>query len=256
MKKQTILPILALLMLGFSQITFAQISIGVRGGISLNNFKVDPLEEGEPDPESVVGFQVAIPVEIALGDMFAIQPEVIYATHGAKQEDSNVSTEGGFTSTSDFKSETSISALEIPILAKVKFGSESLKFHVLAGPSFGFGLGGNSTIVGNVRVTDPNGGIFFEQSIDDEFDAKFVGNDYDPSDVSDEEFAVSKTNLNLHMGAGVSFKVGPANLFLDARYMLGLSDLSPEAEGQAKEDGVTIKSNRIGVSLGVMFPLN
>ena len=88
MKKQTFFQLaFVLLTLGYYQISYAQISVGVRGGVSLNNLKVEPLEEGEPEPQSVIGFQVAIPVEIAIGDMFAVQPEIMYGSHGAKQEE-------------------------------------------------------------------------------------------------------------------------------------------------------------------------
>lgn len=60
----------------------------------LNNLDIDPLQEGEPKPDTKIGFQVAVPIEISLGDMFAIQPEIMYGSHGAKQEDNSTSTEG------------------------------------------------------------------------------------------------------------------------------------------------------------------
>lgn len=54
MTKQPILSLFfALLLLGLGQNTLAQISIGVRGGLLINNMKVDPLEDDEPDPESI-----------------------------------------------------------------------------------------------------------------------------------------------------------------------------------------------------------
>ncbi|MDO8368813.1 MAG: porin family protein, partial [Saprospiraceae bacterium] len=180
MKKQTIYSlVVALLLFGFGQIAFAQISVGVRAGLSLNNFKIDPLEDGEPEPEMKVGFQVAVPIEIALGSMFAIQPELIYATHGAKQEGSNTQIEGGFTSVSSIKSDATINTLEIPVLGKLKFGSESTKLYVLAGPSFGFGLSGEYDFEGTLKTTDPLGTVIFDESSDGILDAKFVKDGYD-----------------------------------------------------------------------------
>jgi hypothetical protein len=257
MKKQLIFPVVLLAAFAaLPELMNAQISVGIRGGLSINNLKVDPLQDGEPEPESVTGFQIAIPMEIAIGEMFAIQPEVIYATHGARQELSSTSNEGGFISTTNYKAEINISALEIPVLAKAKFGSENLKFHVLAGPSFGLGLSGKGNVEGSARVTDPLGNVLFDESLDSESTAKFTGNDYDAADVDDDEFAVSRTNLNLHVGAGLSFKIGAPSLFVEGRYMLGLSDLSPEAKDTNKDDAVTTKSNRIGINVGLMFPLN
>ncbi|MFN0035387.1 MAG: outer membrane beta-barrel protein [Saprospiraceae bacterium] len=156
----------------------------------------------------------------------------------------------------DIKADYEVTSLEIPVLGKVKFGSESLKFYALVGPSFGFGTGGKIKSEGSIVVRDDMGGLLFETPLDAEAKAKFVKNGYDLGDVNDDEFAASKTNFNLHLGAGLGFDLGGASLFLDARYILGLSDLSPEPKDTAKEDEVTIKSRRIGVSVGVMFPLN
>lgn len=257
MKKQAIFQLFfAFLALGSYQISYAQISIGARAGILINNLDIDPLEDGEPKPESKIGFQVAVPVEIAIGDIFAVQPEIMFGSHGAKQKGSDTSTEGGFTSVSEFESDVQINALEIPVLAKARFGPESIKFNVFAGPSFGFGISGEGKVKSSVKVTDPTGAVIFDESADETLDAKFVKNDYDSADVDENEIAISKTNLNLHMGAGVSIMLGKASLFLDARYILGLSDLSPEEDGTSKEDEVTVKSNRIGISVGVLFPLN
>ena len=257
MKKQTIFQcFLVLLTAGFCQIAVAQISVGVRGGISLNNLDQEPLEDGEPKPESAVSYQFAVPIEIAFGDLFAVQPEIMYATHGAKQEVTNTVTTLGLTNTSSYKADHSISALEIPVLAKVKFGTESLKFHVLVGPSFGFGLNGKSVVKSNYRIVDANGNVFTEGSSDYDLKAKFVKDGYDAADVSIEEIPVAKTNFNLHAGAGLGFDLGGPTVFLDARYILGLSDLAPDSDGTTKDNETTTKSNRIAVSLGVMFPLN
>ena len=257
MIKQTFFSLIfGLLVLGSYQNAFAQISVGIRGGVLLTNLDIDPLQEGEPKPENITGYQVAIPVEIGIVDIFAIQAEIMYGSHGARQEGSSTVTQSGFTTVTDYKLRSRINTLEIPVLAKLRFGDDALKFHVLAGPSFGFGINGKFKQEGSVLATAPDGTILLDQNLNEEYNAKFVKENYNGSEVADEEIAVTKTNLNLHMGAGISFDLGGTALFLDARYMLGLSDLSPEEDGTPKENETTAKSRRIGVSVGVMFPLN
>ncbi|MFN0176328.1 MAG: hypothetical protein ACKVU0_16915 [Saprospiraceae bacterium] len=76
MKNQTFFQLFfTLLVLGFYQTTNAQISIGVRGGMLINNMDLDISDLDEDyDDENVLGTQFAVPIEIAISDMFAIQP--------------------------------------------------------------------------------------------------------------------------------------------------------------------------------------
>lgn len=258
MKKQPFLSfVIALFVFGAAPMAHAQISLGIRGGISLNNLAIDPLIAGESDPEMILGYQFAVPVEIAIGKVFAVQPEIMFGSHGAERFLKSSFVLGGLTSVTEINNEYRVNTLEIPILAKLKFGSESVKVHVLAGPSFGFGLSGKSKVTGQNTITSSNGVILEQQNSNETYTAKFVQDGYDISEVNQEdEFAVTTTNLSLHLGAGLGFSVGRATLFLDARYMLGLSDVAPEYEGQDKTTAVEMKSNRIGLSAGLMFPLN
>lgn len=257
MTKQPILSLFfALLVLGLGQNALAQISVGVRGGLLINNMKVDPLEDGEPEPESITGFQAAIPVEIAFGNMFAVQPEIMFGSHGFKQNLEDNGTENGITYSTKASTKLLYNALEIPVLGKVKFGPENLKIFVLAGPSFGFGLGGEAKVDYSSRAVLADGTVLFEDSGKETLKVKFVKDGYDESDLDEDELGLSKTNLNLHLGAGVSFALGPVNLFVDGRYILGLSDHIPDYKDAPKDDQYEGKSNRIGISAGVMFPLN
>ena len=257
MKKQALtlvfhgLLFLLVLQNGFSQ----SISVGVRAGALLNNVSLDP-EDSDVNPKMLFAPQIAVPIEIAFGDMFAVQPEIMYGSHGYKVEESETTTEGTVTIRSKIDGKLKANTLEIPLLAKVKFGTELLKFHVLAGPSIGFGLSGEAEATGNIVATEnTTGEVVFEEEFSEKGDLKFVGNDYDPNDVNDDQLPFAKTNINAHLGAGVNLKLGSATLFFDARYILGLSDLSPKAEGESDDDHTKTKGNRIGLSVGVLFPL-
>ena len=254
MKKQRnfflLLPFIGLC---FSQSSHAQISIGLRSGFLLTSIDKSPLSEGEPAPDIIAGFQVALPVEIALGEIFAIQPEIMFGSHGGVQKDKNAGTLFGVTITETSTIKYQVSALEIPLLAKAKFGSETLQFHVLAGPSFGFGLNGKYVDDRTFVTTAANGDLLDERSTNVDLKAKFLKEGYQTSELDSDEFAVTPTNFNLHFGAGMGVNLGGPLLFLDARYILGLNDLRPEAVGD--NTNLEYKSKRIGVSVGVMFPI-
>lgn len=75
------------------------ISIGARGGILLANMEITPREPEDPDYKNVIVPQGALFVEIGIGNMFAIQPEIMYGTHGTKFKDSRTTNELGYTTT-------------------------------------------------------------------------------------------------------------------------------------------------------------
>ncbi len=257
MKKQALTLVFhGLLLLLVLQNGFAQsISVGVRAGALLNNVSLDP-EDSDVNPKMLFAPQIAVPIEIAFGDMFAVQPEIMYGSHGFKLDESETFTEGTVTFRTKTEGKLKANILEIPVLAKAKFGTELLKFHVLAGPSVGFGLSGESEATGSAVATDnTTGEVVFEEDFSEKGDLKFVGNDYDPDDLADDESPFAKTNINAHLGAGVNLQLGSATLFFDARYILGLSDLSPKAEGEPDDEHTKVKGNRIGLSVGVLFPL-
>ncbi|MDX1912541.1 MAG: porin family protein, partial [Saprospiraceae bacterium] len=120
---------------------FSQISIGVRGGLLINNLAIDPLQNGEGTPEAVTGFQFAVPIEIGIGEIFAVQPEIMFGSHGVKRQANDSGTLLGVTTTVNVSSKGFVNALEVPVLGKAKFGTETFRFFVLAGPSMGFGIG-------------------------------------------------------------------------------------------------------------------
>lgn len=231
----------------------AQVSIGVRGGLLFNNFDKKPLGENEPKPERKTAYQLAIPIEIGFGGFFALQPEIMYGSHGGIQQDRNTVVDGIFTYITEFKADYTINTLEIPLLAKAKIGSETFKFYFLAGPSFGFGLNGKSDVHTYAQASSILG--TFEQTTDETFTAKFVEDGYDPPTVREKEFPVAKTNLNLHLGTGVVLDFGNLSIFADARYLMGLSDFTPDARDTPEADKITTRSRRVGLSVGLMVPL-
>jgi hypothetical protein len=107
---------------------------------------------------------------------------------------------------------STINYLEIPVLLKYKSNSERIGFFGQAGPALGFALSGKTT------VGDESASIDFEED------------------------GLRRTDLGFHLGAGVSF----GKFLVDARYMLGVANLSDAEEGTTRNRGFML-------SLGFMF---
>lgn len=106
----------------------AQMRAGVKGGLNVSNLYVDDVS----DENARYGFNLGFYGQVFSSDVFAIQPELLFSTKGAKEE------YGGalFDQTIKFN----LSYLDLPVLAVFKLG-ESAEIHV--GPYVSYLLGAN-----------------------------------------------------------------------------------------------------------------
>ncbi|HRE50037.1 MAG TPA: porin family protein [Flavitalea sp.] len=122
MKKLLLIPAIL-----FSLGLFAQkFQLGLKAGANVSNFSGGDF--GNIDKKALVGFHGGGFVSFLLGDNFAIQPEVLFSSQGAKLK--NAGNEENF----------KVSYLNIPILAKYRFNGG---FYLEAGPQIGFKVGEN-----------------------------------------------------------------------------------------------------------------
>lgn len=216
---------LALVLLFTAYSVNAQLGIGVRAGINFSNISSNAVTQGF-EPESVVGTAFAIPIEIRMSEKFAIQPEILYHTKGSTSKASLL----GVT----FSSKTELNYIEIPVLAKAQLGSDVFGLNFLLGPSIAYAMSGKIT----------TSGLGLSGSVD-----VFDEND-------DKEFYVSRTDFNLQAGLSPYLNLGDhLSVFLDARYILGLTDITEE-ENIATipvEDYLEQKNRVVQVSLGALF---
>jgi len=178
----------------------AQLSIGPRAAVNFSNVAVDSDEEDNPG--NLLGFAFGGAVEIGVSEKFSIQQELLFSQSGfIIEDDFELAGEPVDLSIKYFY-------LQIPLLAKLKFGSGPAVFNVFAGPHVGFGLG--DIIIQTEVMGEKNSGT---QSWDDTGYKRF-------------DFGVTG-------GVGVSFAVGRGNLGIDLRYQLGLSNLSDDGDGKS-----------------------
>ncbi|MEN2414851.1 porin family protein [Flavobacterium mesophilum] len=125
--KKIILSAVAVMAFGFANAQ--EVKYGVKGGLNLSNFSGDT--EGV-NLKSKAGFNVGGFVEIKLSDKFAIQPELLYSTQGAKADNQQEEI-GDVIYTADVC--FNLSYINVPVMFKYYVAD---KFNVEAGPQIGF----------------------------------------------------------------------------------------------------------------------
>ena len=142
MKKIQNVFIIAVLLFS-AHFSFAQISIGAKAGVYTSFIDVTEAAEGlTQNVEGLTTPTFGLVAEIGLGENFAFQPELLYTTKGFKVSEGLNLNLGDFPIPADVTARTKINYLELPLLAKYKFGNEGLKFNVTAGPVLSYAMNG------------------------------------------------------------------------------------------------------------------
>jgi hypothetical protein len=161
------------------------IKLGVKGGVNI-------ADVGGSDvsvlgtTETKAGLIAGAFAEFMIGNMFAIQPEVLYSQKGTKVTEQGV--EGKF----------KLDYVEVPLLLKVNIPIEGSKVHphVYAGPAV--------ALKASCKIEASGGGA--SASVDCE----------------DAGAEITSTDFGVAFGGGVSVDVGGAEVGIDVRYTLGL----------------------------------
>ncbi len=206
--------------------TTASAQISFKAGVNIATI----AEEGKDvtrkdiDNKSVLGAILGITAEIPVADVFYIQPELLFSQSGG----SNSYTVG----TAYTKSTYKINYLELPVLAKLKFGNKDesgVGIHVAAGPWLGYALKGHSstkTTVGEM--------VIFEQDRDYSFD--------------DQDNA-ERVNYGLIAAAGLSF----GHMVLDLRYNFGLNNLLDKDANNGNDSKPVLQTRGVALTVGYRF---
>ncbi len=134
--------IFVLLTVTISSGAFAQLSWGLKGGVSSNNFTMDPLtitsatQVLKAAEEAAWGFHGGLFVRVSMLG-FMIQPEVLFATaeNNILVEDAGIET---------IKSQK-FNKIDIPIMLGIKLGPARL----MAGPAASIMISSTSDLIGN-----------------------------------------------------------------------------------------------------------
>jgi hypothetical protein len=204
----------------------AQTWLGLKGGLNLATFNGDDAE----GLESLAGLTGGAALLLQLSPSFALQPEVVYTTKGAKGEGGGMSLE------------LKTSYLEIPVLFKFTPQLEGSTVHpaLYAGPAIAFNLDATA----EATINDVGGSV----------------------DIANAK----SSDLGLVLGGGMDvISTGGGRFMVDVRYTLGMSEAfddtdpwdigEPPAELPLSDpdtgEAYALKHGVLSLTVGYGFPL-
>ncbi|MEZ0538270.1 porin family protein [Fibrella arboris] len=211
-----------------SSSSFAQVQVGVRGGVNWGTVSEPSLMKNLPvQPELSPGPAAAIFLDVPITDRVSFRPEVGYVQKGF------VLREG---------TSLDLGIIDIPIGARMAYQTQSVqtgllfKANLTDGPVQPYIFGGPAvgyTFDGRIRTRAT--ALFTTKNMDVDLD---FGNTLNPWDIS----AVG--------GLGLSADTGTGKFFVEARYDYGLT-----RQLQVPLVNLPVRNRSVGVSLGYAFTL-
>lgn len=220
----------ALLLITLTSINAQQVSFGVKGGVNFSNINATrAIDQLTPDFSDIIALNFGGVAEIAFNDQFAVQAELLFQQKGFGVQQGvdvnlfNIPLPLGVTA------ETRINYLDIPLLAKVKFGNEQFNGFLTAGPTFGYATGGRLLTKANVIL-----------------DLTLVNTPINLDAINFKRFEVGGA-----VGGGLSFDSDFGELFIEARYNHGFTELYDIPLVNER-----LRNRNISLSAGVLIPIN
>jgi len=235
MKKFLIL--FTILLFAFSSI--GQWSVGGRAGLNLATLTGKYYED-----DSKSGW-IATPVFGAVGnyeytDMISFNPELLFLTIGSKTE---YSYEGERSSLSEYEHKLTerYYYIQMPLLVRFTFGSGGILFYGIAGPYFGYKIGGKYKLEENGNTTE--GKLRFNEDKLEENDWLFD---------SDHE---RRFDFGMYIGGGATRELGPGRIEADLRLGIGFLDHNKFESKEDKPDGYkSFRTMNICLTIAYMYP--
>jgi len=212
------------LLLFFTYTLQAQVSLGGKAGVHLGNWKTELLLEDGEKLNSNTAFQAGFIANFGISERLSFQTELYYIQKGTRIKGED------FFSNIEVISKIVLNYLELPLLLKVQFNNseDGPEFYGLAGPSIGYARSGKIISEGVIN------GEKTKETIDIEFD---------------DNDGVRRTDFSLAIGAGANIPTGPGKVFVDLRYLLGISNLNKDGEDSS------VKNRGIGLAIGYLIPI-
>lgn len=200
--------------------SFSQITLIPKLGVSMSraSFSSDFVRFNEV--QNKFGFIGGVGLAIYASNRFDFQPEILFYQKGWK--------DGGSSSSGSGEESFTVNFLEIPILAKLKFGP----FYINAGPSIAFALSGYY----KYHWTNGSSQIFENKKIT--FGSPYPGDIYNMNGI----------DFGLQFGAGVFIA---RHVIVDLRYGWGLNNIY----GAYSPTGQDSKSRFRSLQLTIGTPL-
>jgi len=244
---------LGLLLAAAGTLTAAQVLIGAHGGLSIPDIRGSATDIFSKGFTSRQGPFFGIFTDIGLAPHFSLVVELNYTSQGGKRngwqpitslpaELAPLFPDPNQPPYANFKNETILDYVEIPVMGRLTFGNK-IRFFVNAGPYAGY-------LVRAKAVTSGTSALYFDEThtipviIPPDTEPLTIPLDAD-TDVKD---SLKRWNFGLAGGAGVLFPAGPGNLILEAHFQLGLSTIQRDVATSGKS-----QTGAVVISLGYEF---
>jgi hypothetical protein len=190
--------------------------VGVKGGLNISNFNYSSVTYS-PDLSYRNNFILGGFLNVKLVGPFSIQPEIFYSTTGAEYSGplGDLTKEFGVNigNIGSINISYRISYLEIPVLGRIDFDMEVVSPYIFAGP-------------------------YYRKKLSEK--VKF---DYEGMGFTVEPEIFNESDMGITAGAGMEVELVFAMVLVEARYSLGMQDISIGTE--------TIKNQVISVMVGI-----
>jgi hypothetical protein len=230
----------------------ADFDLGVHAGISIPNLMGSQTNVFTKDFASRQGPYFGLTANVPLAGRFSLAVDLNYVSQGGLRkgiqpitmDTSELPVPPGTLIFADFRNETVLDYLELPVMARITFG-DKLRFFLDLGPYAGY-------LVRGKALTEGVSALYLDEArtmpitLPPDYVEPLVVDLTATTDVKDSVHAI---NVGLAGGGGLIMPVGPGNLILEARFQLGLTNLQKDSENGKTQTGAVI------VSLGYMLPV-
>jgi hypothetical protein len=213
----------------YSEALRAQVAVGARVGYNLNTvYTTNGLGAVAPNFLSLDEASVGVVLEIPVAGSFSVQPELAYTTRGFGLKQGLDTEVLGVALPLEARAETRIRYLEMPVLAKYKFGQDALQAYLAAGPTLSYASAGQV----------------------DAYATALIELDLGTTNVDLEAVNYERWDVGATLGVGLQYDFGPVSTFVDARYYRGFSELYdiPLVNERVRNRGY-------GFNIGFMVPV-
>ncbi|MBO0937225.1 PorT family protein [Fibrella sp. HMF5335] len=208
--------------------SFAQVQVGVRGGVNWSNVSEPSLLQNLPvQPEFSPGPTGAIFLEVPLSERVSFRPEVAFVQKGFLLREGTSLDLGFLDIPVGARVAYQIQSIQTPLLLKVNLSDGPVKPYFFAGPAVGYAFDG--------RVRTRATALFTTKNMDVPLGIGGAINHWDLGGVG---------------GLGLSADMGAGKFFIEARYDHGFT-----RQLQVPLVNLPVRNRTVGVSVGYAFTL-
>jgi hypothetical protein len=217
------------------------LTIGIHGGPNVPSLQGGTNEVSQ-GYTSRLGPYFGVSAEYPLGGVLSLCAELNYSSQGAQRNgmqpipaDPSLPLPPGTSVYASFDNEAILDYLEIPVLARVRWGS-AIRFFADAGPYIGFLVRAKTVTEGTSLLYDESGAPLPYPEGD--FGAE--------TDITSD---INSTNYGIGGGIGIEMPYGAGNIVFDTHFAYGLANIQKDAALNGENN-----TGSLAFTLGYTYP--